>query len=167
VWFQRYLREHGYDAVTIRSVAKRAGVTHTTAYSYFSSKDHFVAEIYWRQVQSLAPAVAPEGASFVQRVRIALEAPTLALAAEPELSRGMLVAILGDSPDIRRVREQVGQEIARRLTTALAPLDDPELAETLLLAYSGAMIVVGTGTQDYLSVLRHMETVARQIDPAR
>jgi AcrR family transcriptional regulator len=160
------IREHGYEGITIRGVAKRAGVTHTTAYSYFTSKDHLVSEIHWRQMKTLPRAQARNGASLLERVRVAFDAPTAALAAEPELSRGVLVALLGDDPDIRRLRELVGQELARRLVEALAPVEDLELVETLLIAYSGATIVVGTGSQDYLSVMRRMETVVRQIDPA-
>jgi AcrR family transcriptional regulator len=159
------VRERGYEKITIRGVAKRAGVTHTTAYSYFTSKEHLVSEIYWRQVKALPPALARQGASLMERVRIALEAPTAALAAEPELSRGLLVAIMGDAPDIRRLRELVGRELVHRLTMALAPVEDLELVETLLIAYSGATILVGTGNQDYLSVMRRVETVVRQIDP--
>jgi hypothetical protein len=49
--------------------------------------------------------------------------------------------------------------------TALAPAEDPELVETLLIAYSGATTVVGTGSQDYARVMRRLETVVRQIDP--
>lgn len=89
----------------------------------------------------------------------------MALAGQPEVARGVLVAILGDDPDIRRVREEVGRAVARRLTAALAPIDDPELVETLLLAYSGAMIVVGTTDHDFAAVLHRMEVVARQIQP--
>jgi AcrR family transcriptional regulator len=159
------IREQGWEKITIRGVALRAGVTHTTAYSYFTSKEHLISEIHWRQIQALPPAEASEGASLLERVRIAFEAPTAAMASEPELSRGVLVAILGDDPDIRRVRESVGQELAHRVMTALAPVEDPELVETLLIAFSGATIVVGTGNQDYMSVMRRMETVARQLDP--
>jgi AcrR family transcriptional regulator len=159
------IRDHGYEKITIRGVARRAGVTHTTAYSYFTSKEHFVSEIHWRQMRSLPPAQMHEGASLWERVQGAFEATTAALAAEPELSRGVLVAIMGDDPDIRRVREMVGKELAHRLMTALAPVEDLELVETLFIAYSGATIVVGTGNQDYMSVMRRLETVVRQIDP--
>jgi AcrR family transcriptional regulator len=159
------IRRHGYENLTIRGVAKRAGVTHTTAYSYFTSKEHLVSEIHWRQMQALPLAQAHQGASLLDRVRVAFEAPTRALAAEPELSRGVLTALLGDDPDIRRVRESVGQELAQRVVTALAPAEDPDLVDTLLIAYSGATLVAGTGSQDYTSVLRRLETVARQIDP--
>jgi hypothetical protein len=33
------------------------------------------------------------------------------------------------------------------------------------MAYSGAMMMVGTGTRDFLEVVPRMETVARLIDP--
>jgi AcrR family transcriptional regulator len=160
------IRQHGYQKVTLRGVAKRAGVTHTTAYTYFTSKEHLVSEIHWRQMRALPPADAREEASLWERVRIAFDAATAALAAEPELSRGVLVAILGDDLDIRRVRQLVGKELAHRLMTALAPAEDPELVETLLIAYSGATTVVGTGSQDYASVMRRLEIVVRQIDPS-
>ena len=159
------IRDHGYEKITIRGIARRAGVTHTTAYSYFTSKEHLVSEIYWRQMRSLPPARTREGASLWERVCVTFDAATAALAEEPELSRGVHVAIMGDDPQIRRVRALVGKELAHRLTSALAPADDPDLVETLLIAYSGATIVVGTGSQDYTSVMRRLETVVRQIDP--
>jgi AcrR family transcriptional regulator len=159
------IREHGYEKLTIRSVARRAGVTHTTAYTYFTSKEHLVSEIHWRQMRALPAADSRAEASLWERVRNAFDAATEALAAEPELSRGVLVAILGDDTDIRRVRRLVGKELADRLMTALAPAEDPELVETLLIAYSGATTVVGTGSQDYARVMRRLETVVRQIDP--
>src|SRR4051812_34906156 len=48
--------EAGYDGLTVRSVARRAGVAPATAYTYFSSKDHLVAEVFWRRLQALDPA---------------------------------------------------------------------------------------------------------------
>ena len=39
-------REGGYAAVTMRAVAKRAGVGPTTVYRYFSSKDHLIADVH-------------------------------------------------------------------------------------------------------------------------
>ena len=55
------VREVGFDKLTIRSVAQRAGVTHTTAYSYFTSKAHLIAELHWRQTQAMPmPEVAAD-----------------------------------------------------------------------------------------------------------
>ncbi len=159
------VHEVGFDKLTVRSVAQRAGVTHTTAYSYFTSKAHLVSELYWRQTQSIpAPEVAADE-PFVGRVRAAFEAPAAALAADPALSRAVFAAIVSDEPEVRRLRAGVADELIGRLRTALGPYDDPELVGTLLMAYSGAMMLVGTGTRDFLEVVPRMETLARLIDP--
>ena len=47
------IEEVGYAGLTVRSVARRAGVAPATAYTYFSSKDHLLAEVLWRRMQSL------------------------------------------------------------------------------------------------------------------
>ncbi|MCA9208645.1 MAG: TetR family transcriptional regulator, partial [Planctomycetales bacterium] len=43
------LAASGYSALTVRNVAKRAGVAPATAYTYFASKEHLIAEVYWRR----------------------------------------------------------------------------------------------------------------------
>ena len=40
------LRARGYDGLTVRNAARRAGVAPATAYTYFASKDHLVAEVH-------------------------------------------------------------------------------------------------------------------------
>jgi len=161
------VREVGFEKLTIRSVAQRAGVTHTTAYSYFTSKAHLIAELHWRQTQAMPTPEVSADESFVGRVRAAFEAPAGALAAEPVLSHAVFMAIIADEPEVRRLRSAVGGELVGRLRTALGPFDDPELVSTLFLAYSGAMMLVGTGTRDFLEVIPRIETVARLIDPTR
>ena len=159
------VRAVGFEKLTIRSVAQRAGVTHTTAYSYFTSKAHLISELYWRRTQAMPSPEVTGDESFVGRVRAAFEAPAAVLAADPALSRAVFMAIISDEPDVRRLRGAVASELIRRLRSALGPFDEPDLVGTLLMAYSGAMMLVGTGTRDYLDVIPRMETVARLIDP--
>ncbi len=155
----------GYDKLTIRAVAQRAGVTHTTAYSYFTSKAHLISELYWRQMQSLpAPDIAAN-ATFIDRVRAAIEAPVTMLAVNPPLARSIFVSILSDEPDVRRLRGGVARVLIDRLRTSLGPFDDPDRVDTLFMAYSGAMMFAGTGNQDFLEIVQRIETVARLIDP--
>ncbi len=159
------LDDVGYDKMTIRSVAQRAGVTHTTAYSYFTSKAHLISELYWRQMQSLPVPEVADGEPFVGRVRAAFEAPVAMLAVNPALARSIFVSIISDEADVRRLRGAVARVLIDRLRTALGSFDDPELVDTLFMAYSGAMMFAGTGNQNFPDVLARMETVARQIDP--
>jgi AcrR family transcriptional regulator len=159
------VRTVGFEKLTIRSVAQRAGVTHTTAYSYFTSKAHLISELHWRQMQSIpAPEVLPNE-SFVSRVCAAFEGPAATLAADPKLSRAVFMAILSDEPDVKRLRGAVAAELVRRLRSALGPFDDTELVDTLFMTYSGAMMFVGSGTRDFLEVIPRMKTAARLIDP--
>lgn len=160
------LREGSYDLLTIRAVAARASVTHTTAYHYFSSKAHLVSEIYRRQMGTVPMPVIEPGASFVDRVAAAFEGPAIALAAEPELAHAMMVALLSREPEIREVREALGRDLVERVRLALGDGVDPDLLEVLLMAYSGAMITVSTGSQDFTSVVRRMRTLAASIDPS-
>ena len=44
----RLFREHGYEATTMRAIAREAGVATGNAYYYVSSKDELVREYYAR-----------------------------------------------------------------------------------------------------------------------
>src|SRR3954470_21054561 len=48
----KLLDEAGHEQLTIRMVASRAGVSPATAYTYFASKDHLFAELFWRLIAS-------------------------------------------------------------------------------------------------------------------
>src|ERR1700749_5344807 len=49
--------ERPYADISVRTIAKRAGVAPATAYTYFSGKDHLLAEVLWRCVQAAPPLV--------------------------------------------------------------------------------------------------------------
>ena len=55
------LDEVGPDALTIRTVAQRAGVSPATAYTYLASKHHLFAELFWRRLVT-DPGPEPTGA---------------------------------------------------------------------------------------------------------
>ena len=57
------LRVSGYDGLTVRNVARRAEVAPATAYSYFGSKDHLVAEVFWRRFQAESDRITDTFAS--------------------------------------------------------------------------------------------------------
>ncbi|HET7741491.1 MAG TPA: TetR family transcriptional regulator, partial [Mycobacterium sp.] len=49
------LKREGFTGLTVRRVAAEAGVGAATAYTYFSSKEHLVAEVFWRRLVSSPP----------------------------------------------------------------------------------------------------------------
>ena len=98
--------------------------------------------------------------------RAAFEAPAAMLAANPALARSIFASILSDEADVRHLRGAVAKVLLDRLRVAMGPFEDPDLIDTLFMAYSGAMMVAGTGNRDFLEVVPRMETVARLIDPS-
>lgn len=159
------LRDEGYEQLTVRSVATRAGVTHTTAYTYFSSKAHLVAEIYWRRLQSIPePATRPDQ-DLAERVRASLAGPALILADEPALAHAALSAMLTTDVEVERLRNQIGADLADRISRGAGPEVDPRVVDALLLAFSGAMLQAGMGYFGFSEVVDRMAAIAKLVSP--
>jgi AcrR family transcriptional regulator len=159
------VRDAGYPALTVRGVAKRAGVAAATAYTYFASKEHLVAEVYLRRFAA-QPDPAPGAAadrSPAERATDALLAFALTVSDETELAAGVTVAMLADDPEVRDLRVRIGLEVHRRLTEALGPDADPLAIRTLELATSGALLQVGTGHLRYDDVPRLLAETAELV----
>lgn len=158
------LRDRGYDELTLRLVSTEAGVTHTTAYTYFSSKAHLVSEVFWRRLRQIPHPAHTPGTALPERVDAALREPGLALSDEPELAQGALAALLTSDPDARRVRDRVGLDLATRLGITFGDDVDPRIAEALLLAFSGAMLQAGMGYFDFDGVVSRVMDAAQLMD---
>lgn len=140
------LRAVGPDALTIRTVAFRAGVSPATAYTYFDSKDHLFAELYWRHLRSHpVPEVAGDE---TERLSALTRSLASMLTGFPELAAAATRALLGTDPAVERLRIRIGTEYLTRFHEALAPDADPALLETLLLTFFGALLQAGMGFID-------------------
>lgn len=155
------LEEVGPDALTIRIVAERAGVSSATAYTYLSSKNHLIAELFLRHLRE--DVAAPAGDGPVERTRSVTRTLVDALAAAPGLSAGATVALLGSDPDVARLRTRIGAEFVHRFELALGDRATPILVESLVLAFSGALLQVGMGLLDYPELRRRMDDVVATI----
>lgn len=156
------VRASGYAGLTVRNVAARAGVAAATAYIYFSSKEHLLAEVYWRTLQSLPPVPADDR-DPADRVTEVLREIVLIGAAEPDLAAAATVSLLGSSPDVHHLRARVGLTIRERLIAALGSEHDPEALTALEYAYSGAMLHAGMGFAAYEEVADRLAGTARLI----
>jgi AcrR family transcriptional regulator len=139
----------GYAGLTVRNVAKRAGVAPATAYTYFASKEHLVAEVFWRRFSATAPARPDRRRSPAARATDVLLSFALVVADETELAAAVTVAMLADAPEVRDLRGRIGLEMHRRLVDALGDDASPQAVTTLELATSGALLQVGTGHLAY------------------
>ena len=152
------LREHGYEGLTVRNAARRAEVSTASAYTYFASKDHLVAEVFWRRLQ-LLEAPARRG-SVVGRVSAALRDLARLIAEEPELAAASTTAVLALDPDVQRLRGRIGSAFNDHLSAALGAPPDPAALRVLNLALAGALLQAGMGYFTHAELADRMDEVA-------
>ena len=142
--------ERPYAEISVRTIAKRAGVAPATAYTYFSGKDHLLAEVLWRRVQA-SPHLVDLSQALPERV--ADTARTMGFASMgPAAVAACTTALLGDGPDVKHVRARLGAEIGRRLAAALGQGADPAVLGVLAVTYTGALLSAGMGHLAFDSV---------------
>lgn len=157
------LRDKGHSGLTVREVAKSARVAPATAYTYFSSKEHLVVEVFWRRLGEL-PEAEEESGSAADRAVLVLRQVALLVADEPELASATTASLLGPDAEVDHLRAQVGIEIRRRLMRALdGAEEDMRIVETLEMIYSGALLRAGMGYSTYEEMADSIEFAARKI----
>jgi AcrR family transcriptional regulator len=150
----------GYDGLTVRTVAKAAGVSAASAYNYFASKEHLLAEVYWRRLSALPPVAVGAKATPGERMRAAVEPVALCVADEPELAAGVTTALLAHDPDVVALREQIGALMAGRLSAALDGIVPEDALTAVVFMLNGALLQAGMGYLEYGQVADEMARFA-------
>jgi AcrR family transcriptional regulator len=140
-----------YAGLTVRAVAARAEVAPATAYTYFSSKNHLVAEVYLDLVRQV-PFFTDVNETRPHRVQQALRSLALVVADEPELAAACTTALLSNDDAVRPVRERIGAEIHQRIKSALGPGADSRTISALEMSYFGALVHAGSGVLTYRQI---------------
>ena len=135
--------ERPYAHISVRTIARRAGVAPATAYTYFSGKDHLLAEVLWRRMQA-APGLVDLTLPLPERVAETVRTMGFGSMGPPAVA-ACTTALLGDGPDVKRVRSRLGAEIGRRLAAALGAGGEPAVRDVLQITYTGALISAGMG----------------------
>lgn len=153
------LRESSYADLTVRAVAARAKVAPATAYTYFSSKNHLIAEIYLDLLQQV-PYFTDVNERMPARVEQALRSMVLTVADEPDLAAACTTALLaGADPTVRRVRDRIGGEIHRRVRSAAGPDTDSRIVAALEMTFFGALVNAGSGVFTYHQIADRLSYV--------
>jgi len=157
------LRESSYADLTVRAVAARAKVAPATAYTYFSSKNHLIAEVYLDLVRQV-PYFTDVNDSLQTRVDKALRNLALVVADEPEVAAACTTALLsGSDPAVRKVRDRIGAEIHRRIASAIGPDADPRTVSALEMTFFGALVHAGSGYFTYRQIADRLAYVVSLI----
>lgn len=154
------LREHGYEGLTVRAVAARCGVAPATAYTYFASKNHLVAEVFWRRLCELPEAA--DGPSEDATVNV-LTSTVAIVEDDPAVAAACTVAILAQEPEVQALRDMIGVELMRRLEAALGEASSPELLAALITHWSGAFLVAGMGYSPFAQARVELDRSVRAL----
>ena len=137
--------ETGYEAFTVRGAARRAGVAPATAYTYFSSKEHLIAEVFALRLRTMPPTRLDRRRAPAERVAAVVRDVVGVVADSPQLWEATTAALTASQPDVLHVRERVGADMIGRLVAALGEETDPSVLTSLTMMWAGAMLLVGTG----------------------
>ncbi len=158
------LCEAGYSNLTLRAVASRAGATHTTAYTYFSSKAHLVSEIFYSFVCAIPEAEHDPTAPVSLRVAATLGDAACRLGEVGPLAQSGNAVLLGDEPDVVELHALIGLELIRRIEVASGDEADPEMIEAVFVMFIGAMLYAAFGGCRFDEVARFIESVTRSFE---
>ena len=123
----------------MRAVATRAGVSPASAYTYFPSKSALVAAVYLRFLRDL-PLHTDVNETTRDRVSATMRDMAVVVADEPELTAACGAALMADDPAVKPIREEIGQEVSRRIGAALGPGWPRAVQSTLLMTFAGALM---------------------------
>lgn len=125
--------EHGYEATSIRAVARRAGVDPALVHHYFDDKAALVSAVVEVPLRpdhilrdALGGPVDELGERLLRGVLAAWEAPAVRSAATVGLRSAM-----GKGPVARMIREFLRREVMLRIATELGGVADAELRAEL------------------------------------
>jgi AcrR family transcriptional regulator len=141
---EEVLDEVGHEQLTIRTVAARAGVSPATAYTYFASKDHLYAEMFWRMLVHAPP---PRLTGRTPTTRLQQTARHLAdlITGSPSLAAAVTRSLLGTDPDVQRLRLAIGEHWVELFKEAIGESVSSDVLMTLAFAFSGALLQSGMG----------------------
>ena len=121
--------EGGYDAVGMRAVAARAGVSAPTAYLYFSSKDHVLVDVLVELVGQTTATLSARprpGRSAVERAVATLRLAVQNVEKEPNLYVALTRAYIAGSLAVAHARDALESSTRHWIDLAL---DDAELGD--------------------------------------
>jgi len=143
----------GYDALQVRALSERAGVSSRTIYANFPSLDSLLILAVAEQSQGLYSRFTrspPTGSTRAARVNQLISELTETMTANRPLTVALLRALLSGKPDVSQYIQGFADVLQAMLASAIAPEDptarDREVAELLENIWFTALVGWATGT---------------------
>ena len=163
----------GYEALQVRALSQRAGVSSRTIYEHFQSLDALLIVAIAEQSEGLYRQVteAPKGRSPAARVNQVIAELTDTMTANRALTVALLRALLGGKPDVAQYVDGFRTVLQAILANAIAPTGaakrDREVAELLESIWFTALVgwAIGADSDDYIGEI--MKRSVRFLLPTR
>jgi len=152
------LAEVGHETLTVRTVAHRAGLSPATAYTYVASKDHLFAELFWRLLDA-HPGPRLTGRSPTTRLQQTTRHLATVISESPAIAAAATKSLLGDDPQVQRLRLHIGAVVVDRFRVALGDQAKPHVLDTVTLAFFGALLQAGIGGFTYQELVPRLDRV--------
>jgi AcrR family transcriptional regulator len=159
--------EGGYEAVNMRKVAARAGLSAPTAYQYFASKDHLLVDSMVSLVDDTTSAVQARptrGGSAIDRTVATLRRVMRRVEKEPNLYIAMIRAYISGSPAVSHARAAMESSMRSWIDAALGSTEigDREAVVSILESVLFAnMVGLVTGSRRPADVANQLERAVR------
>jgi AcrR family transcriptional regulator len=157
-------QEGGYEAVQIRDIVARTGLSSATIYRHFSSKDHLIAaaQLEWNRTLPAARRKLPAGGTAADRVAELIHRTCVSFGRAPNLGKALMLALGSPDPGVRSCRVEADQLVIDTIRDAIGDdLPDPDLVLLPLgLAWQGALF---SWAHDRLSIKEVDELLQRTV----
>jgi TetR/AcrR family transcriptional regulator, cholesterol catabolism regulator len=163
--------EGGYEAVGIRAVAARAGVSAPTAYLYFSSKDHVLVDVLIELVGHTTTTLAARprrgrGGLPVERAVAMLRRSVQNVEKAPNLYIAITRAYISGSPEVAHARAALESSMQRWVDLALGDTEVAQRGEVVRILEAvmfANMVGLVTGGRAPGDIADELERAARTL----
>jgi len=157
------------DSVTVRDVAREAGVSPATAYTYFASKEHLYAEAYLDGVRVLTESVRarpPRGATAADRIAAVVRRAVRGAGATGDVVLAAASAMASSDPAVATLRPVAEEAFAEWIDVALAGtviVDHAETVRLVQLTMLATFLAVAHGRLALAEAGRLLDTAVRRL----
>lgn len=165
----RTMAGQGYDAVSMREVAREAQMSLATIYQYVGSKDQLIAEAHaggMRRFRDRMVANPPRGASAEQRVRAVVRAILTPLADDEQRARTLMRALYSGDPAVRASQISTADSFRLAIDAAFGEdrvRDRRVVTETIGLVMQGVILGWLSGRFSGDEVLRTVDRAIKLV----
>jgi len=157
----------GYEALQVRAISERAGVSSRTIYEHFQSLDALLIVAVAEQSEGLYrrfTEAQPSGRTAAARVNRVIAELTETMTTNRELTVALLRALLSGKPDVTQYVNGFRAVLQEILATAIAPTrprkGDREIAEILESIWFTALVgwAIGADSDAHIGELMRRST---------